>query len=138
MMPEIYLKEELDILARKAISKFKFPKVDLSYLIDTELDENGIEKGYYFVNFEDITDKEILVIAEWMKVFWIEYQLGKERNYENVYADKDVKAFSSGNLISSIVKAHQNAITFARKVEEDYYRVNKKGRPALGDVNAEI
>jgi hypothetical protein len=75
------------------------------------------------------------VIVSWMKVYWIEYQYSKERNYENLYADKDVKAFSSGNLLQSIDKAYNSFWTFARKDEEDYYRVNSKGKPALGDIN---
>lgn len=70
-----------------------------------------------------------------MKTFWVEYQLSKERNYENLYVDKDVKAFSSGNLISSIEKSYSSVITIARKVEENYYRVGKNGEPAIGDIN---
>jgi hypothetical protein len=73
-----------------------------------------------------------------MKVYWLEYQLSKERNYENLYADKDVKAFSSGNLITSIEKAYNTFVTAARKDEEDYSRVNAEGRPAIGDVNVDI
>ena len=55
-----------------------------------------------------------------MKVLWVEYQLSKERNYENLYADKDVKAFSSGNLISSIEKSFTTIMDAARKIEENY------------------
>jgi hypothetical protein len=54
-----------------------------------------------------------------------------------LYADRDVKAFSSGNLISSIQKAYDGAITFARKVEEDYGRVTLQGKPSIGLVNAD-
>lgn len=70
-----------------------------------------------------------------MKVYWLEFQLSKERNYENVYADKNVTAFSSGNLITSIEKAYTTLRVEARKCEEDYGRINKNGRPALGDIN---
>ena len=130
------LQENLDDLARKAIAKFKFPKVGLEFAYDDE-EQDGVPKGYYFINADQITDKELLVVTEWMRVYWIEYQLGKERNYENIYADKDVKAFSGSQLISSLERAYSGAISFARKTEEDYYRVNKLGKPALGDVNAE-
>ena len=71
-----------------------------------------------------------------MKYYWVEYQASKERNYENLYADKDVKAFSSGNLLQSIDKMFMDLMFAARKTEEDYSRVNKNGRPAVGDVNA--
>ena len=79
---------------------------------------------------------EIEVILGWMKVLWLEYQLSKERNYENLYADKDVKAFSSGNLIASIVKAMDTFTTQARKIEEFYYR-SDEGIPTIGDVNSD-
>lgn len=71
-----------------------------------------------------------------MKYYWVEYQVSKERNYENLYADKDVKAFSSGNLLQSIDKAFNTLWLAARKTEEDYSRVNKNGRPAVGDINS--
>lgn len=136
------LQDELDHLAILAISKFKFPKVDLSFEYDSTIENDSLPieqqkaKGYYFIN--DVGYKEIRVILSWMKVFWLEYQLSKERNYENLYADKDVKAFSSGNLISSIQKTYESFITFARKDEEDYGRVNSFGKPAIGDVNVDI
>ena len=136
------LQNELDILARRAIAKFKFPKISLEFAYDdTIADETKpvVErstKGYYFVN--SIGYREIEVILAWMKVYWLEYQLSKERNYENVLADKDVKAFSSGALISSIEKAYTRMMTTARKTEEDYGRVNSSGKPALGDVNVEV
>ena len=136
------LQDELDHLAIRAIAKFKFPKVDLSFSYDDSIENNTVptveqkSKGYYFIN--NVTIKEIRVILSWMKAYWLEYQLSKERNYENLYADKDVKAFSSGNLISSIEKAYNTFVTAARKDEEDYSRVNAEGRPAIGDVNVDI
>lgn len=133
------LQDELDILAKRAIAKFKFPKIDLSYDYDEAiLDENKpvVERqkaGYFFKN--EVSMREIIVLVAWMKVYWLEYQLSRERNFENLYADKDVKAFSSGNLIQSIEKAYTTMRLAARKDEEDYYRINADGRPALGDIN---
>ena len=63
-----------------------------------------------------------------MKVYWLEYQLSRERNFENLYADKDVKAFSSGNLIQSIEKAYTTMRLAARKDEEDYFENVSKSR----------
>ena len=135
-LADIDLQDNLDELARKAVARFKFPKVNLDFRYDTA-EKNGVPNGYYFINGEEVTDKELLVIVEWMRVFWLEYQLGKERHYEATYVDKDVKAYSGSQIISSIERALSGAISFARKTEEDYYRVNKQGKPALGDVNAE-
>ena len=121
------LEQALNEFAVRAIARFRFPRIDLAYTIN----ENG--EGS-FVN--NITMSELEVILCWMKVLWLEYQLSKERNYENLYADKDVKAFSSGNLIASIVKALEAFTTQARKTEEFYYR-SYNGTPTIGDVNAD-
>lgn len=134
-MADLDLQNEIDTLALRAVAKFKFPKCSLAYEYDETVD-GGVEKGYYFTG-EDVTHKELLVILQWMKAYWLEYQLGKEKHYENEYVDKDVKAFSGGSLVSSIERAYKLALTFARKTEEDYYRVNRDGRPAIGDINGD-
>lgn len=123
------LNRELNNLAIRAIARFRFPRISLQWVSD----ENGYNS---FINTE-VSIKEIDVIVSWMKVFWLEYQLSKERNYENLYADKDVKAFSSGNLISSIVKALNEMTLQARKAEEFYYRADNDGNATIGDVNNE-
>lgn len=127
------LENELSGLARRAIARFKFPKISLEYAFDEELDIEGNPKGYYFVAEPRMF--ELNVILAWMKVYWLEYQLSKEHNYENVYADKNVTAFSSGNLISAIEKAYSTLRTEARKCEEDYERVSLEGKPAIGNIN---
>lgn len=121
------LRDELNNFAMRAISRFRFPRIKLDYIFSESGDGS-------FVN--DVTMNELEVIVCWMKVLWLEYQLSKERNYENLYADKDVKAFSSGNLIASIVKALDTFTTQARKIEEFYYRSNN-GVPTIGDVNTD-
>ena len=92
-------------------------------------------KGYYFTLEKDIGLRELNVLVEWMRVYYLEWQLGREEIYENNYADKDVKAFSSAALISSIKGSLEAAVTIARKTEEDYSRVNSQGKPRIGDVN---
>ena len=121
------LEQALNEFAMRAIARFRFPRVSLQYKID----ENG--HGSFDNN---VTMAEIEVILCWMKVLWLEYQLSKERNYENLYADKDVKAFSSGNLIASIIKALETFTMQARKFEEFYYRTNN-GTPTIGGVNSD-
>ena len=119
------LEQALNQLAVRAIARFRFPRVSLAY----EITDGGVGA---FV--ENVTMAEVEVLVCWMKVLWLELQLSKERNYENLYADKDVKAFSSGNLIASIVKALDTFTAQARKTEEFYYRSNN-GVPTIGDVN---
>ena len=121
------LRDELNNFAIRAIARFRFPRIKLDYEFDEE--GNGSFKN-------SVTMAEIEVILGWMKVLWLEYQLSKERNYENLYADKDVKAFSSGNLIASIVKAMDTFTTQARNIEEYYYR-SDEGIPTIRDVNSD-
>lgn len=129
------LQDELDVLAMRAIARFKFPQVPLTYDYDPQpIEGEEVAKGYYFTN-SGVGPREWDVIVAWMKVLWVEYQLSKERNYENLYADKDVKAFSSGNLISSIEKSFTTIMDAARKIEENYYRVAIDGSPSIGEVN---
>lgn len=121
------LNSELNNFAIRAIARFRFPRVSLQWVTDEENINSFVSN--------DISYKEFDVIVAWMKVIWLEYQLSKERNYENLYADKDVKAFSSGNLIQSITKALNEMITTARKIEEFYYRADNSGNALIGDVN---
>ena len=131
---------ELSNLAIRAIAKFKFPKIELKYEYDTEYiddsQEEKVEKGYFFIN--DVTDKEINVLLAWMKVYWLEYQLSQEKNFKNSFYDKDVTAFSSGNLISNIEKTYRVFWEYAIREENDYGRVNTQGKPAVGDINVDI
>lgn len=121
------LNSELNNFAIRAIARFRFPRVSLQWVTDEENINSFVSN--------DISYKEFDVIVAWMKVIWLEYQLSKERNYENLYADKDVKTFSSGNLIQSIAKALNEMITTARKIEEFYYRADNSGNALIGDVN---
>ena len=121
------LNSELNNFAIRAIARFRFPRVSLKW----ETQANGV--NCFIDSLVDI--KEIDVLVSWMKVFWLEYQLSKERNYENLYADKDVKAFSSGNLIASIGKALAEMTAAARKTEEFYYRADNNGNALIEGVN---
>lgn len=136
------LQNALDVLVKRSIARFKFPKVSLEYAYDKTIEDISLPvverstKGYYFIN--EVGYRELEVLLAWMKVYWLEYQLSKERNYQNLIADKDVKTFSSANLIGSIEKAYNTMTLTARKVEEDYGRVRTDGKPAIGDVNVEV
>ena len=119
------LEHELGNFARRAIARFMFPRISLQYTQDEA-------NNYMFVH--DVTDKELEFIVAYMNVLWLEYQLQKERHYENVYVDKDVKAFSSGSLITAITKALESHNLRARKIEEHYYR-SENGQSTLEDLN---
>ena len=54
------LEHELSNLARRAIARFKFPKVSLEYAYDSELDANEDPRGYYFI--DEVSMLELNVI----------------------------------------------------------------------------
>ena len=141
-VPDQELQDELDHLALRAVARFKYPKIPLVYNYDEVIEDTNMpvverkSKGYYFINA--VTQKEINVVLAWMKVYWLEYQLSKERNYENLYIDKDVTTFSPGGLLNSIKQAYSEYSFAARKEEESYYRVSADGKPAVGLINVDI
>lgn len=126
-----YTKTELDmalsVLAIRAISRFKFPKVSLEYKRD-EFDE------YYFVS-DEVGDGEIDVIVTWMEYYWLYYQLSKEDNFNNPVHDKSVTAFSNSAIISAINKAIIEKRAAARSRETDYGKVTIDRRAAIGEIN---
>lgn len=131
------LESELNYFAIRAINSFRFPKVSLSYSYTEEeatIEESTfVFKRYQFDN--NVGDKELHIIVNWMIVYWRESQLSKERNYENIYFDKDIKGFSAASLLSNIEKAYNTALNFAMEEEKRYYSVNAVGMPTIGDIN---
>lgn len=54
------IEDELSGFARRAIARFKFPKVSLQYEFDPSFDTEGNVKGYFFI--EEPTMLEMNVI----------------------------------------------------------------------------
>ena len=128
------IQSELNRLAIRAISDFKFPQIGLEYLYDdSENIETGEDKGYYFVN--DITQREYNVILARMKQYWVEYQISQERIFRNSYYDRDINSYSPGNMIDKLIKAYNTFKSAADTAEYNYGRVNTSKAPAIGDIN---
>lgn len=125
---------ELNNLAKRAISSFKFPRVSLEYEFDsTENSETEVPYGYYFT--EDVSQREINVIVARMKQFWIEFQISQERLFDNAYYDRDIRLHSPGNTIDKLIKMLTTFKKIADKAEFDYGRVDDRGRPSIGAIN---
>jgi hypothetical protein len=100
-MTDSQIESELIILIKRAVRTFKFPEVALDYNIETTTSGESKNKvtttRYYFVN--DITEKEIAIILAWTKAYWSEYMISNADNYNNLYFDSNINAFSPGNLL---------------------------------------
>lgn len=138
------LDEQCYHIACRAISAFKFPKISTAYetyfahrnevgdIIRTD-DPEDIPHGEFV---EDLTYAEIEVILGWMKVYWAEYQISNADNFEDMYTDANIKTYSRANAVEKNLKLLDNYYQRARELENRYSRINKSGRPSLGDINA--
>lgn len=126
------IKQELFQWTKLASSKFKFPRINLDFVEYTEEEKgpNG-ETGPYFIN--EITQKEITVIIEYMKLQYYEQQLIDSKKYEMYYEDANLKLPRQSALITQINRSHENQAQVARRVEHDYYRT-KEDKPTIGNI----
>lgn len=129
------IQDQLSYLAIRAINDFKFPKIDLAYAQDlTENPDTEEAYGYYFISNE-VTQSELSVILARMKQYWIEFQISKERMFDNAYYDKDVRLHSPGNTIDKLIKMFTTFKDAADCAEYNYGRVSAGRLPAIGDIN---
>ena len=98
-------------LLENAITWFKFPRVSLEY------DENG------FV--DNLTMAEIQVLADFMKVEWLNRCIMTWENVKPLYEERD---FSQANLLDKLESALENEKKSARERESIYYR-SRNGKP---------
>lgn len=131
------IQEQLNNLAVRAITDFKFPKVSLAYAWDTTVNtETGIPYGYYFTELTgNVAQREYNVIIARMKQYWIDFQMSQERLFYNAYYDKNISLHSPGNTLDKLTKMLSKFQSLADKAEYNYYRVNSTGTPAWGDIN---
>ena len=126
------IKQELFNWTVLASSYFKFPRVDLDHVVYT-VNKPGPnnEVGAYFKG--ELTQKEISVIVEYMKLVYFEIQLTDSKKYEMYYEDANLKMPSQSALITQINRSYENQLSKAKKLEKDYYRV-KGNKPTVGSI----
>ena len=90
-----------------AIGFFKFPRIKL------DIDE---ETGN-FVN--DLTLNEIQILADYMKVEWLQANV---LTWEKIKTDYGEKDFSQANLLDKLDKTLKTTISRAERREKNYYR----------------
>ena len=94
-----------------AVPWFKFPRVDLSH------DDEGFSG--------DLGQEEIQIIANFMKVEWLNRCIMTWENIKPLYVERD---FSHANLLDKLQKTLESEKSKAQELESIYYR-SRKGRP---------
>ena len=94
-----------------AVPHFKFPRVDLS---QTDEGFSG-----------DLTTVEIQIIANFMKVEWLNRCIMTWENVKPLYTERD---FSQANLLDKLDKMLESERKNAEKMESIYYR-SRSGKP---------
>lgn len=94
-----------------AVPHFKFPRVDL----------NQTDEGFS----GDLTTVEIQIIANFMKVEWLNRCIVTWENVKPLYVERD---FSQANLLDKLNAMLKSEQSNAEKMESIYYR-SRKGRP---------
>lgn len=94
-----------------AVPHFKFPRVSLEH------DEFGFT--------ENLTQEEIQVLANFMKVEWLNRCIMTWENVKPLYTERD---FSQANLLDKLQKTLEYEVAKAEKAESTYYR-SIKGKP---------
>ena len=94
-----------------AIPHFKFPRVSLEEVDGGFSGDLGIE--------------EIQILANFMKVEWLNRCIMTWENVKPLYVERD---FSQANLLDKLGAMLKNEQTNAEKMESIYYR-SRKGRP---------
>ena len=98
-------------ILENAITWFKFPRVSLEH------DDNGF--------FEVLTQAEIQVLADFMKVEWLNRCIMTWENVKPLYEERD---FSQANLLDKLESALETEKKSARERESIYYR-SRNGKP---------
>ena len=94
-----------------AIPHFKFPRVSLEEVDGGFSGDLGIE--------------EIQILANFMKVEWLNRCIMTWENVKPLYVERD---FSQANLLDKLNAMLKNELANAEKMESIYYR-SRKGRP---------
>ena len=104
-------KEDWRMIMENAITWFKFPRVSL---------ERDDEKF-----FNDLSQAEIQVIADYMKCEWLNRCIMTWENVKPLYVERD---FSQANLLDKLNSTLESEFAKARLRESTYYR-SREGKP---------
>ena len=98
-------------ILKNAVTWFKFPRISLEY------NEDGF--------IEELTQAEIQVIADFMKVEWLNRCIMTWENVKPLYAERD---FSQANLLDKLSNTLEAEKKNAKERESIYYS-SRNGKP---------
>ena len=103
--------EDWHQILQMAIPHFKFPRVSL----------DQTEEGFS----GDLSTVEIQILANFMKVEWLNRCIMNWENVKTLYTERD---FSKANLLDKLEKMLSSERANAEKMESIYYR-SRNGKP---------
>ena len=126
------IEQELFNWTVQASSYFKFPRIPLDFEVFTKENpgENN-EVGPHFLS--KLTQAEITVIVEYMKLVHFNIQLADSSKYELYYEDTNLKLPSQTAMITQLNRSLENQRSEARRVEREYYKT-KDNKPTIGGI----
>ncbi len=127
LMTDRQIYDELISLAKRAIAKFKFPNIELSYAFFPQ-DDESLPVRYYFE--EDLGFAEINVIIAWMQFYWADFMVSNADNFQNIYFDNNIQSYSPGNVLHNYTVAKERYYNEAHRIESEYYRAGST--PSIG------
>lgn len=128
------LEQECHKFLLRALADFRFPQVSLEYQEIVVQGEDGDQTDYQFTD-EKFSQREVNVLLAYMRKYFFEWLLSRERNFEQQYYDADTKTHSLGNLMQQLNSAFKTALKEANDINYDYTRSSIKREPRIGAVN---
>lgn len=125
------IKEELYNLTVLSIPRFRFPRISLKYKTFDNSEMPDGKGGTYFL--EDVTQKEITVIVEYMLSSSTQKQLTAASEENSYYQDANLKLPSVTGRVTQLNRANENQMKKAKRTEEDYYST-RNDSPTLGEI----
>lgn len=126
------LDEEMKRFLLRALVDFRFPQVSLDY--GTVLDENQEVVNYKFTD-ENFGQREVNVLLAYMRKYFFEWILAREKNFELRYYDADTKTSSQSEMVKQISNSLKLAISEAEQASYNYGRTTKDHKVRIGSVN---
>jgi hypothetical protein len=71
-----------------------------------------------------------------MKYYWADLMVSNADNFNNLYFDSNIQAFSPGNLLHNYKETCNMYRDQARELESEYYR-SDNGKPTFGSITEE-
>lgn len=128
------LDEEMKRFLLRALADFRFPQVDLGY--EAVLNDKEEVVDYKFTD-GDFSQREVNVLLAYMRKYFFEWIIAREKNFELRYYDSDTKTSSQGEMVKQMTNAFKTAISEAEQASYNYGRATRNHKVRIGSVNTD-